>query len=287
MKMKLEEKIGILIDKIRYRDLIYIMLATISISTMLQILLTFSTESHGIDVEKNLTGIWNIMYSGILSFLTIGSEIRVMGVSRIIVIVEGITGYIVLGIFIAKIVSFKQEKIATATLKIIEKNQVSVWRNNIGESRSNISKLQKKLSYNYPHGSFTDNELNEIKSSFWLAIRIIASNATSILGWLKGKRQEEDIIAHIDEDLCESICATHLITLKRLNHFLNTMNGLKQNFLSNKSKRELKRYFRIVEEMCEFIERRFSIFYARDSSDLVETIGEIRTLLEKIGQREI
>lgn len=287
MKMKLEEKIGILINKIRYRDLVYIMLATISISTLLEILLTFSTESHGIDVEKNLNGICDIMYSCILSFLTIGSEIRVMGVSRIIVIVEGITGYLVLGIFIAKIVSFKQEKIATGTLKIIERNQVSFWRIQIAENRSNISKLQKKISYNHSHGSFTDNELNEIRSSIWLAIRIIASNATSILGWLRGKRSEEDIIANIDEDLFESICATHLITLKRLIRFLNTIKSLKQNFLSHKSKTELKRYLIIVEEMCEFIERRFLIFYARDSSDLVETIGEIRTLLEKIGQREI
>ncbi|MEA3378001.1 MAG: potassium channel family protein, partial [Nanoarchaeota archaeon] len=167
-------------------------------------------------LENNLMGFFNSLYFSFISATATGyGDIVGTGFSKLLVILEVITGLLIFGILISKLVSYKQEIILEEIYDISFDEKINRLRSALYLFRADVVKFIEK----------TENKLLTEKKlqDFWIML-VSAENTIVDIKKFICPRKRKDFIKHIDDLKFELLLNSLDLTLSKILDLLLILN---------------------------------------------------------------
>ncbi|RLE37864.1 hypothetical protein DRJ17_05575 [Candidatus Woesearchaeota archaeon] len=122
-----------------------------------------SITYHGQMITQDLTGLLNSIYFSFVTSTSLGyGDIAPLGIAKLLSVIEVISGLIIYGMIISKIVSVKQEKMLEEIHSMSEKEQINRLRSSFYLYRSEINKYNYRINTE----KATKAEINDLWMTF-------------------------------------------------------------------------------------------------------------------------
>ncbi len=255
-----------LIDSLSFKKIFLAWITIIIAFGFVFSFLEYSSPGNGLEglSSESLTEI--VLNSIYFSFITATStgfgDITPLGMSRFISVIEAVTGLLMFGIVISKLVSFKQETILKEIYDISFEEKVNRLRSALYLPRSDMDNLLHRFSEGRtPRGA---------SEHLWSAMNSVNDALMEIqrVTCIKHSKKRE-FVKSVGSFQMELIFNSVNLTLNKLNELLGHMNEVSYNWRSDRNTEGIKHIISTVEGVCNY--HRIS----QDSPGVNKRISEI------------
>ncbi len=228
---------------------------------------------EGLSSESLTEVILNSIYFSFITATSTGfGDITPLGISRLISVIEAVTGLLMFGIVISKLVSFKQETILKEIYDISFEEKVNRLRSALYLPRSDMDNLLHRFSEGKtPRGA---------SEHLWSAMNSVNEALMEIqrVTCIKHSRKRE-FVKSVGSFQMELILNSMNLTLNKLNELLGRMNEVSYNWRSDRNMEVIRHIISVTEGIYNY--HRIS----QDSPGVNKRISEIEASRKVLQSR--
>jgi hypothetical protein len=211
-------------------------------------------------------------------------ELMPLGISRIIGSLEVITGLILFGMFISKLVGARTSKMLEKIYEMQFKQKLREHRNTWARQRACLDKvsmiaLNPKIQNAKKEEEIAFHIKNKTAENH---LKIINSSMNACVRFLKENYFVSFIDKKFDDEVLPNLLHSMNITLKHINKSVTRLDRSKISWLNSYGKENLRGICEVSLEITELIERRFTNPIPEKA---VETIPSIKKEINKIRRK--
>ena len=200
------------VERIRFVDLFGCWLILVILFGLLYYVLD---ARYDILASRGKEGFLNSIYFSFITSFPIGyGDVVPVGIGRFFAVIEGITGLIIYGIVISKLVSYKQESILNELYEISFEERLHRFRSALYLFRSDLSKFIFRVENN----STTQKQINDI----WIMVNTLDVTLMDISKVLF-KKVDREYIKKVDNLSLELIFNSIDTSLQKLLELVDTL----------------------------------------------------------------
>jgi len=226
-----------IIDKISWKYLLLIAFFIVFLFSMIFYFFSMYSPENGLFSKSKITYFLTIYFSAITFTSLEYSDISPIGISRLLFLIEGIFGLIFLSIFIAKIISERNNRMINKIYSFEYLNFLNIHKKRLSEHRQILPEIVKQIKKD-PKGPNIKKDIKyHFGSSRTGVLRHIGSTFRTIYNFLdKEKKQKEYFIEEVDVYWMQGLIHSVFVTIKSINKSFLELNDSKVKWKNGSTK---------------------------------------------------
>jgi hypothetical protein len=223
------EKVVIFLDRISFAHVFLLWLVIILVYAAIYYFLSISPANalnyRGVGISRNLPGLFNSVYYSFITITTTGyGDVSPNGLSKLFAILEVVSGVILTGVLISKLIGVKQERILEEVYDISYEEIIDRLRSGLYLFRSDVNRILEKVESE----SMKPREVKDI----WMIFSGLDTTLTNIKNLIMPNKDERYYYKRLDVFRLELLLNSIQLSMNKM---LDLVKGLNSHQLDWKN----------------------------------------------------